>query len=410
MLSVQVNPKDYYAARACTVAFAGAALLSFLYVVITGTYNGDFYGVAQTLGFFGQTVILFLCVLPYLFGWKLYKFFKFRPQARTIAVPTGRLTVVFFAVVLWFIVLAVKYDVGVLGQPIYEAPALIKVLIQISNRLNPYYLGVLFILLHRGSRKVLWLGIVLLIMLGILRAGLGVFIYIFMALLVREYAAITKYAKTHRVKIAIVVLLFPTAVSQLYGLRATLRHEETSEVVMTATEIVLARFVGRLSSYSDTALTIQETNLFHAEIHRLDPLYFAQQGFGGIFGVAFIPDVTPERLLINVYGGDLRDVSFMVGMPGNLYLAAMLSPAVFLLNLALIVFMSLLIFFFARKLRVPVANEFALVLLLYPLTSGVGNEFSSVIAALISFCLLFAILAVPVLPGRGGRIVDHRMK
>jgi hypothetical protein len=108
--------------------------------------------------------------------------------------------------------------------------------------------------------------------------------------------------------------------------------------------------------------------------------------------------VTPERMLINVYGGDSVDVSFMVGLPGNLFMAWLISPPLALLNASLVVVMCMITFRLARLLKSTWANEFALILLLYPLTSGVSNEFSSLFTAIASFCVLFALLAIPWRP------------
>lgn len=398
MKGSRVELEGYAAARACVILFVSSAFVSYVYVLITGTYNGDFYGVPEALGFFGQTGMLALALLPYAIGWHLYRYFKAKRPRQTIPIPHRRVTIVFFVVVIWFIVLVIKYDVGVLGQALYDAPALIKPLIQISNRINPFYLGVLFILTHQGSRKVLWLGIALLIALGILRAGLGVFLYVSLALLIRNYQHIAHYVRHHRLQILVVALVFPTIVGQLYSFRGKLRDDGSAEIVMSATQIVAARLVGRLSSFSNGALVTQETAYFKSEVNRLDPFYFEEQAFGGVFGVAFIPQVTPERMLVNIYGGDYFDVSFMVGLPGNLYLALLISPLIFILNVVIVLLMSVAVFVLSRKLRTSMANEFALLLLLYPLTSGVGNEFSSLIAALLSFCILFALLAIRVFP------------
>jgi hypothetical protein len=394
-------PALYRGARACTLLFVAAVLASYGYVMITGTYNGDFFGVPETLGFFGQGAMLVAAMAPYGIGWLVYRHYKAKPYRGAIEVPQRRLTVVFFLMVVWFIVLALKWDVGVLGREIYDAPALIKPFIQITNRINPFYLGVLFILMYRGPRKVLWLGIALLIALGIARAGLGVFIYLLLAGVIRGQTSITRFVRRHKLALIFGLLVFPTAVSQLYQLRSSLRDKEP-EADLTITQVITARLVGRLSSFSNSALVVQETAHFKDSVRHLDPLYYERQAFGGIFGAAFVPEITPERMLINVYGGDWVDISFMVGTPGNLYIAWLISPAIAALNLSLLIGMCMATFSLSRVLRVPVANEFALMLLLYPLTSGVSNEFSSLVAAIASFVVLFAILAIPRRPMGSG--------
>lgn len=390
-------PPAYRGAKACVLLFVLSAMISFGYVALTGTYNGDFFGVEETLGLFRQAVMLVLGLAPYAVGWLLYRHYKAKPYAGVIPVPDRRLTATFFVIVAWFIFLAAKYDVGVLTKGDYDAPALIKPFIQVSNRINPFYLGVMFILGHRGSRRVLAAGVLSLIALGILRAGLGVFLYILLAFIIRDYARCAEFIRRRKTVVLAVALAAPLVVSQLYALRSSLR-EVDSELEFTATQVITARLVGRLSSFSNSSLTLQESPHFESIADQLDPLYFERQMFGGIFGIVFLPTVTPERMLINVFGGDFMDVSFMVGLPGNLYLAWLKSPVIAVVNAALVVLVCAATFRLARLMRMRHANEFALMLLLYPLTSGVGNEFSSLMIAVASFCVLFALLAIPWRP------------
>jgi hypothetical protein len=385
------------AARTCALLFMLAVVVSFGYILSTGSYNGDFYGVPEQLGFLGQVGMLIVGSMPYAVGWWMYCYFKARPIKGTVAVSDQRVTMTFFVLVIWFMALAYNYEVGVLGKPLYQAPAIITPFIQLTNRINPFYLGVLFILVHRGSRKVLILGITCLIGLGILRAGLGVFLYIFLALLVRHYRKIINYLKRNRLTIVMVSVALPIAVAELYSLRSTLREQDESvELVISASDVITAKLMGRLSSLSNSNMVVQESSFFRNEVAKLDPLYFQRQALGGIFGVSFIPVNTPERMLINVNGDDFFDMSFMVGVPGNLFLALLISPLVFLLNLATLLLMCAATFYFARKLNFPLSNEFALVLLLYPLTSGVANEFSTLFMALLSFCILFSVMNIPM--------------
>lgn len=390
----QTELDGYRAARVCIIFYLCSLIGSFSYILMTGIYNGDFYGVPETIGLIGQLLIFVASALPYALAWGLYKFFKAKPQRRAVQIPVRKLTITFFVIIIWFIILTIKYDVGVLGKEIYDAPSGIKFIIQISNRFNPFYLGVLFIICHRGSRTILVSGIMLLIVLGILRAGLGVFLYIFLALIIRNYNGIKNYIRRNRLKFLIFIIIFPMLVSELYSLRNHLRKGSEAEVAFSVVEILTARLMGRLSSVSNSALVFQETSYFETETRLLDPFYFQRQAFGGVFGVKYLPEVTPERMLINVYGGDYKDVSFMVGLPGNFYMSWLISPVIAMLNLITVIAMSIAVFYFARKLKVPFINEYALILLLYPLTSGVSNEFSSLVVAMVSFWFLFTLLNV----------------
>ena len=391
------------AAWACVCIFLLAVSASFLYIVFTGTYNGDFYGVPERLGLLPQLLLYLTTLLPYGMVWWMYRAFKRRPVRGSIPVPDRLVTVVYFVLLAWFVFLTIKYDVGVLGRPLYEAPATITPLIQVTNRINPFYLGVLFILTHQGRRSTLWIGIAGLIALGILRAGLGVFIYVALALVVRHHAQIVEYTKRNRTKLLLIATLFPLFVSQMYEVRSMLRDSQSVEIAMSLTDVVVAKFVGRLSGLSNSAMVVQETSYFERESRNLDTFYFQRQASAGFLGVSVVPDYIPERMLININGGNFFDVSFMVGVVGNLYIAWLISPWLALLDIATILAMCAATFLLLRKLRFPLANEFALLLLLYPLTSGVSTEFSIVVAAALSFCVLFAVLAIRLVGRRSPR-------
>lgn len=384
------------AARVCLWFYLVMLFISLSYILTTGTYNGDFYGVPVTLSALATAALSAAAFAPYAFGFWLYLQFSRRGSAPTVRVSNAMLGITFFIVTIWFIVLVIKYDVGVLGKELYDAPATIKPFIQITNRINPFYLGAFFIAGYQGSKKTIALGIILMITLGVLRAGLGVFMYVLLALAIRNHRQLGNLLRRHFIKIVLIMLLLPTAVAQLYALRSELRDLENVDVALSATELITARLVGRLSSVSNSALVIQESTQFGFDTHKLDTFYFQKQALAPFFGVSLIPEVTPERMLINVYGGDFFDSSFMTGVPGNLLMAWLKNPLIAVLNAVTMVFFSWLTFFLGNKLGLPYRNEISFMLLLYPLTSGVSNEFSGLALSMLALAVLFTLLNIPL--------------
>jgi hypothetical protein len=376
------------AAKLCLWFFIAMLSISIAYITITGELNGDFYGVPLSLSGWEFTCVSLISLAPYIVGYLIYLRFTRTAPAPTVRVGNALLGCIFFAVMLWFIVLAVEFGVGVLGRELYDAPALIKPLIQISNRINPFYLGVFFIVGYQGSKKVIALGIIFLITLGLLRAGLGVFLYVFLALVIRNHQTLRGSLRRHLIKLVLAAVLLPTAASQLYALRSEMRETQDINIDLTMVEIVTARLVGRLSSISNTAFIFQISQQFQADARALDPWYFQRQTLAPLLGVGVIPEDIPERLLINVHGGSLVDVSFMTGVPGNLAMAWFIHPVIALINAITLILMIWLSFFFANKLDLPYRNEVCFMLLLYPLTSGVGNEFSFIAVSMVALIIL----------------------
>lgn len=380
------------AARLCFSFFLVMLLVSIAYTIVTGNLNGDFYGVPLSMTGWEFAFVVLISLAPYLIGFQMYKRFTRTAPAPTVRVGNALLGSTFFVVTLWFIFLAVEYGVGVMGRGLYDAPELIKPFIQISNRINPFYLGVFFIVGYQGAKKTIALGIFLLIALGLLRAGLGVFMYVFLALVIRNHQSLRGAFRRHFFKLVLSVALLPIIVPQLYTIRSEMRESQDINVDMSAVQIVVGRLVGRLSSISNTAFVFQNSDQFKSDVRVLDPMYFQRQTLAPLLGVGVIPIEIPERLLINVHGGSLFDVSFMTGVPGNLTFAWFIHPLIALMNAITMLLMVWLSFFFANKLDLPYRNEVCFMLLLYPLTSGVGNEFSFIAVSMVALIVLFKFL------------------
>lgn len=380
------------AAKLCLWFYLATLSISLAYILYTGELNGDFYGVPVRMGGMEFTFVTLISVAPYLVGYLMYRRFTRTAPAPTVRVGNALLGKTFFVVTLWFIVLAIKYDVGVLGRELYDAPGLLKPFIQVSNRINPFYLGSFFIAGYQGSKKIIALGIMLMIALGLLRAGLGVFMYVLLALGIRNHQQLRGMFRRHFFKLVLIIVLLPMAASQLYAIRSEMREAENVNASLSAIEIVTARLVGRLSSISNTAFIYEESRQFRSDVRALDLWYFQRQTLAPLFGVGIVPDDIPERLLINVNGGSLFDVSFMTGVPGNLTMAWFVSPLIALVNAVTMILLVWLSFFFANKLDLPYRNEVCFMLLLYPLTSGVGNEFSFIAVSMFALIVLFKVL------------------
>jgi hypothetical protein len=378
--------------------------ISLGYILITGELNGDFYGVPVSMSGWDFTFVALISLMPYLVGYQIYRRFTRRAPSPTVRVGNAQLGITFFALTIWFIFLAMAYDVGVVGLELYDAPFPLKTFIQITNRINPFYLGAFFIAGYRGSNKIIVLGISLMVTLGILRAGLGVFMYVLLALVIRNHQNLRVVFRRHFIKLALFVVFLPIIVPQLYAIRSEMRRSQDINSDMSAFEIMAARVVGRMSSISNTAFIFQKSNQFQSDVRALDPMYFQRQTLAPLFGVSILPEITPERLLINVNGDNFFDVSFMTGIPGNLAMAWFIHPLIAQFNAITMILMVWLSFFFANKLDLPYRNEVCFMLLLYPLTSGVGNEFSFVAVSMVALIVLFKLLRLIKICQLKGRV------
>ncbi|RJX72377.1 hypothetical protein DZ860_08170 [Vibrio sinensis] len=386
----------------CFLIFIGATILSYLYVNITGLYNGDFGGVSTELSRLDLAVVLLLTLLPYVVLFFFYVFFKsisLGNERKVIITTSRRVTYLFCLILIWYLFVTFYFGVGLMGQGDVGVPAFISPFIKIINRINPFYLGVLFILVHEGSKKVLFFIVIALAVLGLSRAGIGVFLYIIMAFFVRLNFSPTSYVKKYPIRFILLIFIFPSFIGTIYDIRNELR-DEILVSSLSIFELVFIKLIGRFSSFPNLAMIIQENIYFINNLPNLSENYFMLHGFAAVAGVSVIPDVIPERLLINIFGGDLFDKSYMVGFFGNLYISYLKSPIICVYNLFFLFLCILITYVYSIKLRFKYSVEYATLLLIYPMTSGSSLEFSTLALSVFLFYCVF----------RGINIILSQMK
>lgn len=370
--------------------FVLTAFLSFLYAIINGRLNGDFLGVFVTLPFWILLLNLFFTVLPFFFTWKVYLYFKNRKQKYLISIPTTFFGYFLIFIIIWNTIVTILYGVGVMAAPPYEAPELIKPVIQLMNRFNYFYGVFLYVLLVPKKNKLQFLLVFLLLILAYLRAGLGVFMYLAMLFYIKYFFEINSIVKKHKILVICSIFAFPIFVSSMYELRNALRNQEDTEI---GEDLIFGVLTGRLSSFSDSAFILQEAPYFVLNAQQLDPYYFQKQALGGVFSMKYMPDIRPESMLFKFYYESSEDnVTYMAGTQGNLYISLFHSISTFFLNLTTIIFYIFSTFYLFRLLRFDYANELAFMLLLYVLMSGVSNEYAFLIFSVFVYLVLFLVV------------------
>ena len=370
------------------IFFIGSALISFLFS-LTGFYNGDFLGEERTLGVLVLIVLLMIYLLPYIVIWNVYKRFKYNERRRKFSISVRFMYLLLIIYFIYTLIIIMAFGVGKAEAEIYSASGIVKFVIQITNRFSFGYFSLFVLFISRN--KYYDIGIILMtIAIGLLNASIGSFLFVGLTYTVKYNNVITKNLKAKLFYIAIFASFIPSIVSQMYSYRSVLRNSDYSEIY--GAQLIFGKFVGRVSSFSNFAVMVQELPFFIVGSQTVDELYFQKQALKALIGVGEDPrESRPEFLMkatFNQSGSLDPNSAFMISSPGNLLFSFLKSPFILFINFLNYFIYIYVIFFLAKLINVHNGFEFAFLLIVYPITSGVSNEFVIVITSLISILIL----------------------
>lgn len=391
MTSSIISDDGYKATRIFVFIFVLFAVFSFLYSITTGNFNGDFIDHEVTLSKLLLFVNLVLTIIPYWLLWITYKFFKKKDVYHQITIPMKGFEFFVLTLLIINIITTIFFGVGKAASEVYEAPAVIKPFIQVLNRIDIGYISFLFILISK-NKIAIYRTLILLILISALKASIGVFLSIFLVFGLKNYSDIKEYFKTKKTIVLLIILVTPIFIQTIYEIRDQMRYQNNDKQELKASKLIFGKLIGRLSSFSNSAFIIQEAVFFAVQSKSLDNFYFQKQALGGVFGANFLPVETPELLMIGTQGNTSRTVSFMTGTQGNLIISIFKSFKEFIVNIFTIFLMVFSTFSLIRLLRLNYANEYAVILLIYPITSGVGNEYAMVLFSVIFLVAFFLVV------------------
>ncbi|MBK2451746.1 oligosaccharide repeat unit polymerase, partial [Escherichia coli] len=235
-------------------------VISFLYCLLTDQFNGDFFPLPVFVSPWLLATILGLCLLPYVVSWQIAQTLeRIRPK-KTFQASYGALTIFLLVGSLAHIAVTALFGVGVMDREVYTAPAVAVPFIQIINRLDPFYLGVFYILATPKRPASDLLALALMVTIGLLRAGLGVFNYALIAMVAKYSIELLMLARRAPWLSLLAASVLPVTISALYQLRGLLRGD--MQIDLNLVDMLFGRFFGRLSSFSNVTYVIQNEQSF----------------------------------------------------------------------------------------------------------------------------------------------------
>lgn len=368
--------------------------INFLYCLYSGQYTGDYLGVSIGINFSVLFIVYLLSLMPFFILWKIYVHFKRKStkEQKLIRVNKSFFCKFVYFIFAWQIFVSLFFGVGVLGDDPYQAPAAVKIFIQIFNRFPVTLMAIFYIALHgKDDLRAFFKMVVLLIIAGISKHSISAPIFAIYLFIVFWGNLFVFWIRKYFLLICLSCLLLPTVVSSIYTLRDTLREKENVASLSTE-KMIFGKFFGRLSTYSNFAFIVENRPYFAITSLELDKYYYQRQALSGTIGMQFAPEITPEKVLFNSLGDGSPNVSYACGVGGNLLMSLLKSSTIFLLNFCTLILLLILTFFLIEKIDISNKFEIALLLQMGPMMSGVVNECAFVPFTIFIF-ILFVIIS-----------------
>lgn len=300
---------------------------------------------------------------------------------------------VFILLAVWQIFVTTYWGVGKMGNEVYSAPLIATAIIVITNRIPLSFLC--SILLLSNYPKILRFSFfAITLFVTILKNSLGNFFLLSLIYVLGNITDVVKFIRKHFIIAIIAVLFFPSIASSLYMIRDAGRNnsmtiEEFRELPnVTLDEIIFGKLLGRLSTFSNLAVIIQEPDYFKNTAPQLNLFYPINMALWVVLGNHFRPDCYPEKIMVNFLGDAADDISFMAGLPGLLIISYYKSLVTLIFVVIVFVILCILMFKICRLLPVNNSNEFATINLLIMIYSGTFTSFFSFILCFILFILI----------------------
>jgi len=384
---------DYYsykAGKTVVYFFIFSLCISFIYAFFWGKYNGDFGDDVQLKPAF-LFLNLIISTIPFLVLLFFYRYFKFKFQSHKIVY----VNMYFFEwliifLLFWHISISIIFGVNKMGADAYSAPDYFVPIIQIMNRFNPQYIAPLFLLASNNNRKVIFI-IIGLIIFAVVRASLGILFVISLLMFVKHYPQIIHFIKKHILIVLIItIVILPFSIKTLYNIRSTLR---SSEKIKTDgfSSIIINKFMGRLSSFSNSAILIQEAPYFIINAQYLEDYFFQKTAISVIFSQSYKPKSNPSEILVKYANPQAENSQYMCGTQGILIMSLYKSSKVFFINIMTYILMIYFTFYFAKMIKIEYNLEYALLNMVMFVMSGSPSEYSFFLFTVLLLIFVFAL-------------------
>ena len=370
-----------------------ATIVSFLHAIITEEYNGDFNGISVEISIYFLTLNLLLTLAPVYFCLFIYNRFRRNQQFELYDSPNwiNILCYLTFALLIWNIFITILFGYAQAGREIYQAPFGLNYVIQISTRFNAILAACIVILAMPKNSIWDFIFVILLFLLAVSRFTFGILMALPLIFLIKYNSKIVFFYNKNRYIFFLIIFASLLLIAPIYEFRSFLRGESSDE--QSILFVIFSKFSGRLSSYSNSSVIIQNFQYFLISSLDNHPFFYQNQLFGGMFSGSLLLNESPELVLFNLFNkDDTVNATFMAGVPGILYISLVHGPFIVILNLFTYFLGCYLIFKISSLIKSKHIYEVALMSSLGISLSGVSNEIGVTIMSYLSILLMIGLI------------------
>jgi hypothetical protein len=353
--------------------FMGASSISYAYAFFMNKYNGDFAQHDVEIISYLLLINFLVNISPIYFAWRLYLKFKRYELAPLFMGWTNLLFCLTLLIIIFNLFITFAFGYAIAGAEKYSAPLGLNYFIMVLSRFNVFMASAIIIL---NKPKYFYGDILLsllLVALAFSRAAFGVFFGLPLIFLIKYHREVMKYYKSNKVMFVLGLCLIVVMIGPIYEIRDSLRGFGTES--KSIFEVFLIKLSGRLSSFSNSAIIIQNYPYFSLSLSGLDDYFMQRQILGGLISGSFIPQDYPELILFNLFNADDNvNAAFMTGVAGILYLSLTKGLGILILNLVTYLAGFYTIFFLASRIKSNYILELTLLSVLGLAMSGNASE------------------------------------
>jgi len=381
-------------------------VISYLYVIFNGTYNGDFLNIVPKLSHYRLFLNLLLTLFPFFVLYSIYKHYIKVDNNYKVSIPTNSFGLFLLLVIVFQIVVTILYGVGVLGQETYEAPIVLKLFIQVFNRFDVIFGVSIYSIIVSNKNKFQYILWILVFILSLYRTSFMIFIIIGFMIIFIYFGSISAFLKKHLLITIVFLIVSPIVVSSLYNVRKQLRQNSGKVEIKfenhetnTFSKVIFGQLVGRLSSYSNSAIIQERKGKIRQLTSSFSPIQYQKEALSAVYGkIINEKDILYRNLLYESEGNHSRTYSAMNGIQGTLLISSYQSYPIFFFNL--ITILLIVIFTFELVSLFHNKNVYNIIFLFFCFTlmSGNADAYMKNFMSVFLYLILFLFLNLSKLP------------